>query len=71
MFCALVGEQAKAEGDAAGASAELAAERDSLAAELQQSQQALDSMQVHSKCSSLCRRFSHCNLATSQRLQCA
>jgi hypothetical protein len=46
MFCVLMCAQAKAEGDAVGASAELAAERDSLAAELQQSQQALDSMQV-------------------------
>ena len=48
-------QQAKAESDAAGASAELADERDSLAAELQQSQQALDSMQVCSGCSMLCR----------------
>jgi hypothetical protein len=65
---ALLSEQAKAEGDAAGVSAELAAERDSLAAELQQSQQALDSMQVRSKCSSFADAA---RIATSRRSQCA
>jgi hypothetical protein len=49
-FCICTGEQAEAASGAASASAELIAERDRLADELQQSQQALDSMQVRRSC---------------------